>query len=398
VQKDGKLLPYFITVRNGGDQHLDVIARGNENVIRARFADAAFFVEDDLKKSLEDFLPDLDTLTFQTDLGSMLDKTKRIVKLVEDVADQLTLNSDEKKTALRAAQLCKADLATSMVVEITSLQGVMGQQYALKSGEREEVAMAIYEHYLPRSAGDRAPGSKAGLAVSLADKLDSLAGLFAAGLAPTGAKDPFAQRRATLGIVQALIATNTDFDLAAGLEAAALNLPIKATKDRLSESLEFIIGRTRSLFREEGWRYDVVDAVLGGQGHNPAGAKRAVAQLTQWVERKDWHEILPEYSRCVRITRDQTEVFQVNPKLFAEDAEKALFKVLEKAEAHDRAPGSVDDFLNAFTPMIPAIKKFFDDVLVMVEDDKIRENRLGLLQRIAALANGVADMSKLEGF
>jgi glycyl-tRNA synthetase len=398
VQKDGKLLPYFVTVRNGSDQHLDIITKGNENVIRARFADAAFFVEDDLKKPLEDFLPQLDTLTFQTDLGSMLDKTKRIVKLVEDVANQLGLNAGEKKTALRAAHLCKADLATRMVVEITSLQGVMGQQYALKSSEPEEVARAIYEHYLPRYTGDRVPESKAGLAVSLADKLDSLIGLFAAGLAPTGAKDPFAQRRAALGIVQALIATDTDFNLEVGLKAAAKKLPVTANDERLVESLKFIIERMRNFFLEEGWQFDVVDAVLGGQGHNPAGANRAVEQLSRWVERKDWHEILPEYSRCVRITRDQTEQFKVDPKLFTENAEKELFKALEKAEASQRKPGSVDDFLNSFVPMIPAVKKFFDDVLVMVEEEKVRQNRLGLLQRIAALADGVADMAKLEGF
>jgi glycyl-tRNA synthetase len=398
VQKDGKLLPYFITVRNGGSEHLDIISKGNENVIRARFADAAFFVEDDRKKPLEDFLPELDTLTFQADLGSMLDKTKRMVKLVEDVADQLELSPKDKKTAVRAAELSKADLATSMVVEITSLQGVIGQQYALASGEPEEVALAIYEHYLPPPAGVMMPESDAGLAVSVTDKLDSLAGLFAAEIVPSGTKDPFGQRRAALGIVNALTTTDSDFDLEEGLEAAARELPIKATAENLDESLEFIIGRMRNLFLEEGWQYDVVDAVLGGQGKNPAGAKRAVEQLTKWVERKDWHEILPEYSRCVRITRDQTKTFKVNPKLFSEDAEKELFKALEKAEATERAPGSVDDFLNAFTPMIPAIKTFFDDVMVMVEDEKVRDNRLGLLQRIAALADGVADMSRLEGF
>jgi glycyl-tRNA synthetase len=320
------------------------------------------------------------------------------VKLVEDVANQLGLNAGEKKTALRAAHLCKADLATRMVVEITSLQGVMGQQYALKSSEPEEVARAIYEHYLPRYTGDRVPESKAGLAVSLADKLDSLIGLFAAGLAPTGAKDPFAQRRAALGIVQALIATDTDFNLEVGLKAAAKKLPVTANDERLVESLKFIIERMRNFFLEEGWQFDVVDAVLGGQGHNPAGANRAVEQLSRWVERKDWHEILPEYSRCVRITRDQTEQFKVDPKLFTENAEKELFKALEKAEASQRKPGSVDDFLNSFVPMIPAVKKFFDDVLVMVEEEKVRQNRLGLLQRIAALADGVADMAKLEGF
>jgi len=391
-------MPYFITVRNGGEQHLDIVTRGNEDVIRARFADAAFFIEDDRKKSLEDFIPELDTLTFQADLGSMGDKTKRMMKLVEHVADQLGLSPDEKKVALRAAQLSKADLATSMVVEITSLQGVMGQQYALESGESPEVAEAIFEHYLPRFAGDAAPESKAGLTVGLADRMDSLAGLFSAGLAPTGAKDPFAQRRAALGVVHNLIAWDLDFDLRRGLEAAAKLLPVKASDKSLDDCLGFIIERLRNLFLEEGWRYDVVDAVLGGQGYNPAGAKRAVEHLTKWVKRKDWHVLLPEYSRCVRITRDQTETFKVNPKLFSEAAEKELFKALEQAEVAERREGSVDDFLNAFTPMIPAIKTFFDDVLVMEEDKKVRENRLGLLQRIAALADGVADMSRLEGF
>jgi len=205
-------------------------------------------------------------------------------------------------------------------------------------------------------------------------------------------------RRAALGVVNSLTAFDSDFDITAGLEAATKFLPIKASDESLNDSFEFIIERMRNLFLEEGWRYDVVDAVLGGQGHNPAGAKRAVEQLTKWVKRKDWHALLPEYSRCVRITRDQTEIYKVNPKLFSEAAEKELFKALETAEATERKEGSVDDFLNAFTPMIPAIKTFFDDVLVMEEDEKVRNNRLGLLQRIAALADGVADMSRLEGF
>jgi glycyl-tRNA synthetase len=398
VYKDGKLLPHFITVRNGGDQHLDLIARGNEAVIRARFADAAFFVEEDLKQPLADYVPQLSTLTFQTKLGSMLDKTERIVPLVEKVGAQLGLDKAEQKTARRAARLCKADLVTSMVVEITSLQGFMGQQYALRAGEPEEVAGAIFEHYLPRSAGDMLAKHKPGLAVGIADRLDSLAGLFAAGMAPTGNKDPFALRRAALGLVQSLIGWDTDFDLGAGLADAAANLPIESSSENQSECLEFINGRMRALFLEEGWNYDVVDAVLAAQGHNPAGARKAVGQLAAWVARDDWHEILPAYSRCVRITRDLAETFKVDAKNLVEGSEKDLLAALETAEKVERAAGSVDDLFDAFLPMMPVINSFFDNVLVMDEDDKLRANRLGLLQRIAALAGGVADLSRLEGF
>jgi glycyl-tRNA synthetase len=319
------------------------------------------------------------------------------VKLVDEVAKHLNLDNEETATAKRAAELSKADLATNMVVEITALQGVMGQQYALKSGEKEEVAEAIFEHYLPRFTGDQLPRKKPGVVVGIADTLDSLSGLFAVGLAPTGNKDPFALRRTALRLIIILGSNNIDFDIRLGLEAARKHLPVKASDKRQLECFEFIKERLRNMYRQHHY-YDVIDAVLEAQAHNPTGVLNAIMQLGKWVKKKDWHEILPEYSRCVRITRDQAKTFKVDPKLFSEDAEKALYKALETAEAKNRASGSVDDFLNAFEPMIPAVKKFFDDVLVMVEDKKVKENRLGLLQRIAGLADGVADMSRLEGF
>ena len=399
VYKDGKLLPHFITVCNGGDQHLDAVARGNEDVIRARFADAAFFVEEDLKRPLKDYVKDLDKMTFQTDLGSYKEKTERIQELLKLPILSLNLNKEETMATGTAAVLFKADLVTNMVTEMTALQGVMGEQYALEAGETPEAASAIREHYLPRFAGDEIPKTKPGLALGLADRLDTLAGLFTIGLIPTGNKDPFALRRTALGLIQNLIAWDIDVDLSKWVSAAAGLFQTKEEKpERKKDLLDFISRRMQVLFTEDGFRYDLVEAVLGAQGHNPAGAKRAVEQLTKWVERKDWHEILPEYSRCVRITRDQKKTYKVDSKLFTEDAEKALFKALKTAEAAERAPGSVDDFLNAFEPMIPAVKQFFEDVLVMVEDKKVKENRLGLLQRIAGLAEGVADMSKLEGF
>jgi len=401
VQKNGELIPYFITVANKpGNGAYDLVTRGNEDVIRARFADAAYFVREDMESKLEDFLPQLEKLTFQTKLGSMLDKAQRIEGLVDVLAPMLDLASEEIATTRRAAHLSKADLATQMVVEMTSLQGIMGRDYALHSGEPEDVAIAIFEHYLPRSSKDITPATKPGLTLGLADRLDSLSGLFAAGLAPSGNKDPFALRRAALGLVGNLITWDIDFDIRVGLDAAAKNLPLEASAESQTECLDFIIGRLRQVFLDQGYAYDVVDAVVNAQGHNPAKAAQAVKDLSQWVARDDWETILPAYSRCVRIIRSAEigELGAVSDKFFEQKAERDLFVALQTAEAAERSSGSVNDFLTAFEPMIPAIDQFFEDVLVMVDDEKVRDNRLALLQRIAALADGVADMSKLEGF
>jgi glycyl-tRNA synthetase len=288
--------------------------------------------------------------------------------------------------------LAKADLVTKMVVEMTSLQGIMGREYALRSGENQVVADVIGEQYQP------VPQTKPGLAVALADRLDSLVGLFAAGLAPSGTKDPFGLRRAAIGVVQPLIEHDISFDLCAALKSAAALQPIPVSEEVQAQVLEFIAGRLRVVLMDMGCKYDVVDAVLAAQADDPAGAAQAVKQLTAWVEREDWNTILPAYARCVRITRDQKKTFTLKPEAFIEEAEKKLFATLEKAEKRPRAAGSVDDFLNAFVPMITAVNEFFDKVLVMAEDRSLQHNRLGLLQRIAALAGGVADMSKLEGF
>jgi glycyl-tRNA synthetase len=393
-----RMLPYFIAVRNGNDQGLAIVTDGNEHVIRARFADADFFVRDDLKKPLEGYLPRLDTLIFQTKLGSMLDKSRRIVALVDDLAPIIGLEAVERAVAHRAAELCKADLATKMVVDMTSLRGQMGRYYALHSGETAEVAQAIFEHYLPRFAGDQPPASRPGLLVGLSDRLDSLAGLFAADLAPSGNKDPFAQRRTALGLVQNLISWNLDFDLRQAVSLAASHLPVHSSQESQQAVFGFIVERLRNILLDQGGRYDAVEAVLAAQANNPAGAARAVEALEAWIARPDWHTILPAYARCVRITREFDARFPVQEHIFTEPSELALFKALVTVEAITRGVGSVDDFLSAIITLVPAINRFFDDVLVMAEDEAVRHNRLGLLQRIAALADGVADLSRLEGF
>lgn len=398
VVKGDKLLPYFITVRNGGGEFLDVVQHGNEQVLRARFADADYFYRKDLRQPLEAFLPRLETLTFQSKLGSMRDKVARIERLTGWLAKRLALTSKERKLALRAAHLCKADLATQMVIELTSLQGEMGREYALAAGEPVEVAEAILEHYLPRSASDRLPESRPGIAVGLADRLDTLIGLFAAGMQPTGTRDPFALRRAAIGLVQILAGLDLDLDLKAALRAAAEEQPIKVSRDAEQDCLAFIVGRQQALLLAEGQPHDAVEAVLEAQGANPARAARAVAALDEWRKREDWPQILQAYARCVRITRSIETRYEVTPQRFELDAERELYAALQSAQSVDRQPGSVDDFFAAFLPMMPQIERFFEDVLVMAEDEAIQHNRLAVLQQISALADGVADFSKLEGF
>ncbi|HEX7541329.1 MAG TPA: glycine--tRNA ligase subunit beta, partial [Anaerolineales bacterium] len=388
------LLPYFVVVRNGDSEGLDLVRQGNEHVVRARFADANFFVREDLKHKLEDFRPRLGTLMFQKKLGSMLDKNERIEKLTEALAPMLGLEADEAVFARRAAHLLKADLVSKMVVEMTSLQGVMGHEYARRDGEAPAVAEAIGEQYQP------VPRSKPGLAVALADRLDSLVGLFAAGLAPSGTKDPFGLRRAAIGVVQPLIEHGINFDLRRALKSAAALEPVPVTDQVQAQVLEFITGRLRVVLMDMGFKHDVVDAVLAVQSDDPAGAARAVRQLTVWVTRPDWSTLLPGYARCVRILRSAPTTddrpLTVNESLLTEPAERGLYDALQSSAVH--RPSSVDEFLTTVVTLIPAINTFFDKVLVMAEAKSVQENRLGLLQRIASLADGIADLSKLEGF
>ncbi len=399
VQADsGELMPCFVAVRNGDDLHLDVVREGNEDVIRARFADAKFFYENDTRRPLESFLPRLDTLTFQEQLGSMLDKSKRLERLVAAVGRALDLDDAEQKVANRAAHLCKADLATQLVIELTSLQGLMGREYARLSGEEEAVATTIFEHYLPRSAGDILPETRPGLALGLASRLDSLVGLFAVGLAPTGSADPYQLRRDARGLVQNLIAHKMPLPLRPLLEEAATLMPVPVAEQALEDVSTFITERLRGWLRDEGSRHDVVDAVLAKRGDDPYGAYRAVAQLGVWVDRSDWMDLLNAYGRCIRIVRDLEERYRFQAGLDPEPATAALRKAYDIARAQVSPASDVDRLLTALHPMMPIINQFFDDVLVMHEDQALRESRLGLLQDIWDLSEGIVDVTRLEGF
>lgn len=386
---EGAILPYFIGVRNGDEKHLDLVVQGNEHVIVARFSDAEFFYGQDVQHQLADFLPKLDTLTFQTELGSMLDKTKRLEALTPAVADLLGLSNDDTAVARRAASLAKADLATSMVVEMTALQGIMGGHYAQLSGESTAVCQAIAEQYNPVSQ------TQAGLALAIADRLDSLVGLFAAGLAPKGSNDPFALRRAALHLIENLTSNQLWFDLRRGLQAAAALQPISADEKVINDVLQFINGRLEGVLREQGFATSVIKAVLAEQGHNPYAAQQTAVLLSQAMQSAEWERLLDAYARCVRITRPYSEPFALRPADFALESEQALLAAYQTAVANN---GSMDAFLANLAALEPAISAFFEAVLVMDEDTAVRENRLALLQGIAGLANGLADLSQLEGF
>jgi glycyl-tRNA synthetase len=394
----GDLLPYFIAVRNGDDLHLDVVREGNEDVLRARFADAKFFYEQDTAKPLDAFLPRLDTLTFQEHLGSMLDKSKRLELFAPVVGRALGLDEADLAAAVRAAHLCKADLATQLVVELTSLQGLMGRHYARLSGEDEAVAQAIFEHYLPRSADDALPETGPGLALGLADRLDSLVGLFAVGLAPTSSADPYGLRRGALGIVQNLVAHEVALPLRSLLAEAARLMPVEVPVQALDNVAEFIAGRLQGWLRDRGLRHDVVEAVLAERGDDPYSAYRAAVQLTAWVGRDDWADLLNAYGRCIRIVRGLGERYTFAPGADPEPATVKLCRAYQTARAQVTPESDVDRLLTALHPMIPAINRFFDDVLVMHENPALREARLALLQDIWALSGGIVDVTRLEGF
>lgn len=394
----GKLMSHFITVRNGDDKLLDIVAHGNEEVIEARFADAAFFMREDSSKKLEDFLPKLESLTFHPKLGSMRAKSQRVSEITAEFSKILGLSAEEKANAARAAYLCKADLVTNLVVEMTSLQGTVGKYYALRDGENQQTSQAIEDHYLPRQAGGKSPKQKPGLVVGLADRLDSLVGLFAVNMAPTGTKDPFGLRRAAIGLLQNLIQWEIDLNLKKSIGIAASFQPVEISPENQQACFDFIVGRLQNMLLEDGYRYDVVNAVLAEQGANPSAALKSVRELSKWVEKDTWAEILPAFSRCARITRDLTETFKVDLKNLVMDEERTLLACAESAEKFIIDAGTMETFLAQTEKMVVDINTFFENVLVMDKDPKVKKNRLAILQKIVALSTGLADLSQLEGF
>lgn len=398
VLKDGKLLPNFIAVRNGDSHRIDNVKKGNEKVLEARLADALFFYKEDTKKSLESYIEKLKTVVFQAKLGTVYDKSLRIEKLANDILEKLN-ETDIKEDTLRAAKLCKADLVTGMVFEFTELQGVMGREYAKVSGENENVAEAIFEHYLPRFAGDILPATKSGIVLSIADKLDSIAGFFAIGIQPTGSQDPYALRRQALGIINILMDNNLDISLR---ELVSLTLDnysfIEFDKDEvLNQIMEFFKDRIKNLFRDLGIRYDVIDAILSSNIDDIADMYARAKALNSWIDKGELVEMLTAFNRVATLA-EKAETNEVNINLMREEAEFNLYQQFQEISSnveHLLANKEYTKALDAFASLRPSIDNMFDSVMIMDKDEAIKNNRLAILKQIYDIMLNICDLSKI---
>lgn len=398
VSKDGKLLPYFIAVRNGDKNRLDLVKAGNEKVLEARLADALFFYKEDIKKPLESFVENLKTVVFQAKLGTVYDKTLRIEKLVEDIVDALD-EKDIQNDALRAAKLCKADLVTNMVFEFTELQGVMGREYAKVCGESDAVADAIFEHYLPRFAGDILPETKAGIALSIADKLDSIAGFFAIGIKPSGSQDPYALRRQALGILSILLDKKLDINLEKLVGDALDNYDnLEFDKDEVvAQIMEFFTERVKNLFKDLGIRYDVIDAVLSSNLNSISDIHTRAVELNNWLQKEELVEMLTAFNRVSTLAQ-KAESDKVDEALLKEDPEIKLnagFKEIKSQVEGFLVNKEYNKALDAFASIKPLVDNLFDNVMIMDKDEAIKANRLGLLKQIYDTMLTICDLSKI---
>ena len=400
VLKDGQLLPLFITIRNGGKEHLETVQHGNERVLRARLEDAQFFFDEDRKKTLEQHGEKLKTVVFQDGLGTIYDKALRLEVLAGYIADAIGANEQDKKDAVRAAKLAKADLVTGMVTEFTELQGVMGREYALLDGETKAVAQAIDEHYMPRFAGDSQPASVAGRIVSLADKIDTIVGTFSRGLIPTGSQDPFALRRQALGIVNMLKEAQYHISLSQLVAKAMELLKIADAGQQAklqNDVADFMKLRLKNVLADAGIRYDVVDAVFVTVDDIYGVFLRAKA--VNEAVKQDMEKTIQAFVRTGNIARKAEEVqAAVEAGLWAEQVEKDLYKAYEATASKVEKEVAAQDYAGAIvtlSQLAAPIDAFFDGVMVMDKDEKIKNNRLGLLKLVDNLVCQVADFSKI---
>ena len=398
VNEAGKLLPYFIAVSNTKPRDISVVAKGNERVLRARLADASFFFEEDKKVPLEDRVESLKKVVFHTLLGTSHKKVSRFRKLAVKIASKV--KPSVKKNVDRAALLAKADLESLMVGEFSELQGIMGREYALIAGEKPEIANAIYEHYLPIVAGGDLPQSDEGAIVGLADKMDTIAGFFGVGMPPTGTADPYALRRQALGIINIILSReyplslNFLIDESLALLKDVLKKPAAEVK---KDILEFFKGRLQNQLIAQGYAYDTVDAVLSANIDELVEVIEKVKALEEFRKHPDFEPVSIAFKRVDNILKDfKGGQFDVN--LLVHDAEINLFSYFDNIKPRVEKGIAEKDFaaaLNKLAALRPHVDNFFDNVMVMDKDEKVRFNRQSLLAEISALFHKIADFSKI---
>jgi len=411
-RRDGRLAPHFLAVINLNRDAKGLVRAGHERVLRARFADAKFFWEVDQRCRLADYLPKLASVTFQAKLGSYGDKVERIRALSRWFAEQWFargIHEARVADADRAAELAKCDLVTGMVREFTELQGIVGGLYARAQGEPEEVAWAVYDHHRPTGIDEATPRNLTGATVSIADKLDTLTGCFAVGLAPTGSSDPFGLRRAALGIIKIILERKLTLSLSEAIAAAARGLSnyspqLKVTHEVEKSVFDFLVDRARYIFMErDGFAYDEVNAVIAAGADDLVDVTDRIAAVREIRKTKNFEPLAVSFKRVRKILEkagDQAawRLPAVRPELFQEEAERRLHaaarRVAQEAEGHKKLRG-YREALQGIAKLRPEVDEFFDRVMVMAEQEEIRRNRLTFLSELLAEFSTIADFSEI---
>ncbi|MFZ5946063.1 MAG: glycine--tRNA ligase subunit beta [Bacillota bacterium] len=400
LKDNGELLPKFITVRNGNKDNLTIVQAGNEKVLEARLADAKFFYDEDQKVKLEDYVNKLKTIVFQESLGTIYEKVERIHQAVGNISEMLKLDLSVKERALRAAYLSKADLVTNMVYEFPELQGIMGEKYALLSGEETVVAKAIFEHYLPRNAEDILPETLEGVLVSLADKIDTIAGCFAVGIEPTGSQDPYALRRQAAGICNIIIAKKLNLSLKSLINQALDNYQgkISVDRDKVSENIyKFFEQRVRNILSDANHRYDVTEAILAAGYDNLIETLGRAKGLDEVKGTANFKKLLTAFTRANNLAK-KAETEEIKSEYLVDKVEQDLNQKLMVSKQEINRALTNNDYagaLSAVALLEESINAFFEGVMVMAEDTNVKNNRLAMLLNITKLVEPIADLTKI---
>lgn len=398
--KDGRLLPYFVTVRNGNEEYLENVAKGNEKVLRARLQDAAFFYSEDQKIEIADALKKLDAILYHEDIGTLAEKGKRVRALTNKLAEMLNFNEEERKVADRAAEICKFDLVTNMVNEFPELQGYMGEKYALQKGEDPLVALAINEHYMPRNAGDSVPSSNGGAVLAISDKLDTIVSIFSIGLIPSGSQDPYALRRQAAGIVHILLEKDWNIGIETLLQLSIdlveeANFAKMSREELVRELVSFFKLRIKHDLQEKEIRHDIIDCLLDGKAGSVPSLLRKAEILQRKKDEPGFKEGIEALGRVINISRKAEKEQEIDPSLFENNEEQALYDAYVKLTGQLSEEISEDIYFDALMSLEPVIKQYFDKTMVMAEDEKVRNNRLQLMKELSFIIERFGNVNKL---
>jgi glycyl-tRNA synthetase beta chain len=395
----GKLLPFFVTVRNGDHNHLEKVAKGNEKVLRARLADAAFFYREDQKSDIADLQKKLGNIVYHEEIGTLAKKVERVRRLTNTITEIIGLSVEEKEAADRAAEISKFDLVTHMVYEFPELQGFMGEKYALQKGEKEAVAVAINEHYMPRNADDQTPASNVGAVLAITEKLDTIVSFMAIGVTASGSQDPYALRRQAAGIIQTLSKKEWEVSFEDLVDEAINlvtvdNISKRTNKDLKADIISFFKLRLKHLLQERGIRYDLIEAVLGTELGSIPGLFKKAEVLEQRKETPNFKENIEALSRVLNISAKAEEIGEINPELFENEFETDLFDAYVELKSK-LVSVEPDLFFDTLVTLKPRIDGYFDHIMVMAEQPEIKKNRLNMMVKIADLINVFAKVNEI---